>query len=97
MYFKIFITPLFIATASASWVQLCGPGPTCTDTGSANKNTCIGPIGGKGSFTFKAHDFTPKSMSIFRDKGCFHTNLKYCDKCKSVTWNGQGPVYGIFH
>ncbi|KAB8231221.1 hypothetical protein ETB97_004275 [Aspergillus alliaceus] len=96
MQFKSIVLSIFVATASAGYVQLCGP-QGCTDTGDANDNTCIGPVQGKGKFTFQAHGATPGTMSIFTDKGCWDHNVATCDDCQTVTWNGQGPVWAIFH
>ncbi|KAB8205588.1 hypothetical protein P875_00117452 [Aspergillus parasiticus SU-1] len=97
MQFKSLVLSVFIATASAGYVQICGNGGTCTDTGSANSNSCIGPVTGNG-FTFTAHDMEPRnSMSIFADEGCWNYNVATCDDCTSVTYNGKGPVWAIFH
>ncbi|KAE8132742.1 hypothetical protein BDV38DRAFT_260376 [Aspergillus pseudotamarii] len=98
MQIKSLVLSIFVATASAGYVQICGSGSggTCTDTGSANKNSCIGPVNGNG-FTFKAYDTKPNSMSIFADEGCWNYNVATCDDCTSVTYNGKGPVWAIFH
>ncbi|OGM45839.1 hypothetical protein ABOM_006068 [Aspergillus bombycis] len=99
MQFKTLLSSLFIASASAGWIQLCSSDGHCTDAGSspANSNNCMGPIRGKPPFKFVAHDFTPVSMSIFTDKGCWNNNVATCDGCKDVKYKGKGPVYGIFH
>ncbi|KAE8418569.1 hypothetical protein BDV36DRAFT_294998 [Aspergillus pseudocaelatus] len=97
MQSKSLVLPVFVATASAGYVQLCGPQGSCTDTGSANDNSCIGPVNGNGKFTFQAHDMGSVMMSIFTDKGCWDNNVATCDDCTSVSYNGQGPVWAIFH
>jgi hypothetical protein len=92
MQFKSLVLSVFVATASASWVQLCGPSG-CTDTGGANDNTCIGPVRGTGTFTFRSYGSDRGTMSIFTD-ACSEWNAAYCTDCNSVSWTGQGKWFG---
>ncbi|KAL1617899.1 hypothetical protein SLS56_010777 [Neofusicoccum ribis] len=92
-----FKTLLFLAsTAAAGYVELSSSDGQRTSTGDANSNTCFGPVNGASPFNLRAVDFTPNSISIFTDSGCFNNNVATCSGCTSVTYNGGGPVYGIF-
>lgn len=85
---------LFIPAVTAGYVQLCSSDGQCADTGDANSNTNLGPVGGKPPFTMVAHDVEPTIMSLF-DSTCGEGSTGYletCDDCTSITTGENGKI-----
>lgn len=75
---------LLIPAVTAGYVQICSSDGQCADTGDANKNTNLGPVGGNPPFKMVAYDVEPTIMSLF-DETCGQGSTGYLETCKDCT------------